>query len=237
MRKFSMRKFSLIRASLLFSMGLTSSIISSIPIAIPGMLGAKIPRANREQTHRQKGFFEKFFGDRERRGGSRSPFCSIVPSPNLGSILWNNMPLLVWKTKRGVTVKKIAIVNFDTEETIWSEDNIDPAQQFLVYTGMPLASGEYQYKVVYELNQKEFPTEIDFDIMAEGDRDRMARELQQRASQNPNLSPEELALQRADVFADAKLWVDGLQELFALQNPSPILVGELQKLRNSLCQD
>ncbi|MEM9543545.1 MAG: hypothetical protein AAGA60_29150 [Cyanobacteria bacterium P01_E01_bin.42] len=219
-------------------MGLGTKIVNAeIQIAIDRQIREQIGAQIREQFGDRKNFLDKFFGDRERRGGSRSPFCSIVPSPSLGSILWNNMPLLVWKTKNGVAVKKVAIIHFETEETIWSEDNLNPTQQFFAYTGMPLASGEYQYKVVYEFNNKEFMAEIDFDIMVESDRDRIARELQQRESQNTNLNLEERALQRADVFADRKLWVDGLQELFALPTPSPTLREELQKLRNSLCHE
>lgn len=229
-----MRKFSLIQDSILFSIALTLSIPIVLVVKIAN---AEIDRNIIGQTHSQKGFLEQFFGDRERRGGSRSLFCSIVPSPNTGHIIWNNRPLLIWNTKNGVTVQEIKIIDFNTEETIWSEDNIEPTQQFFAYTGMPLSSGEYQYQVVYEFNHKEFIAEIDFDIMAEGDRDRIARKLQQRENQHPNLSPEDLALQRADVFADVKLWVDGLQELFSLQNPSPEFVGELQQIRNSLCQD
>jgi hypothetical protein len=50
------------------------------------------------------------------------------------------------------------------------------------------------------------------------------------------IAVEEIALQRANYFAQRDLWSDALQEIYSVQNPSPTLTRNAQEILSYLCE-
>jgi hypothetical protein len=64
-------------------------------------------------------------------------------------------------------------------------------------------------------------------------RDRIADELARLVPSSA--TEEEVALIRSQYFAEQGLWLDALQELYVVKNPSEILKQNIQEITNQIC--
>lgn len=178
---------------------------------------------------------------RERRAGiSRGGICLIAPSvmgettavQNEGTPaamsrtpeVWSDRPPFLWKG-RAVSIE---VRSRYTQEVMWNQTIPHEAAQ-VTYAGKPLRPGQtYEGEII---DQRGGRNPFTFKVMGAERRDRIAVELTalEASLQDKGATAEEIALQRANYFAERQLWSDVLREAFSVKNPST-------ELTNLICQ-
>lgn len=161
-------------------------------------------------------------------GGSRGPGEDILPIlPGLISAkIWSDRPLFLWQ---GIA-RQIELISA-TGGIVWSQRLSETAQHCL-YTGKPLSAGSYEW-ILYS-SAKVAVTKIAFQIMQPIEQAKISAELEALEAQLPSASAEQLALQRANYFAERQLWSDVCREAFLVTNPTEELLGLRQTLPDLL---
>ncbi|MBF2015297.1 MAG: DUF928 domain-containing protein [Rivularia sp. T60_A2020_040] len=189
-------------------------------------------------------FWNKIFkpiGDPEppikpKKGGSRGPICLISPdAPNQTRIIWNTKPLFLWKGD----IKKIAVGIPGNEEYLTTQ--IVTGTQNANYTGKPLEPGQtYRWSVFLSEGEGTSPTMfVPFKIMETPQRNRITAELKllERLQKNQGADAENIAVSKAEYFAQKGLWSDALQQFYSVPNPSPELSQIIKDIPNQLCKE
>ena len=160
------------------------------------------------------------------RGGN---ICAIAPPARLmgiGSAIWHDRPLFIWQ---GAAVR-IELVASGSEEVLWSK-NLTANDTTAVYQGEALqAAQRYEWRLYR--SDKDFDIVL-FRILPKQERDRITAQLNQLQTEGD--TAEQIALKRANYFAEQRLWADALQEIYAVPNPSDQLKKLGQEITNYLC--
>lgn len=172
-----------------------------------------------------------------RVGGSRGPLlCAIAPQPiTTNSDVWSDRPLLVW---RG-TLSRIEIRQTGSNKVLWRQTGIE-GQNRTLYAGEVLQPGQTYDWLLFDpfATENSSPRQrVTFRVMDTKERDRIKTQLQnlEQELKAKGTSAEEIAIQRAQYFAQKNLWSDVLQEAYSVQNPSAALAGIIQDLPTKLC--
>lgn len=178
---------------------------------------------------------------RERRAGiSRGGICLIAPSVmgettvvqnegtpaavNRTPEVWSDRPLFLWKGR----AVRIELRSYDTKEVMWNQA-IPPEATQVTYARKPLQLGQtYEGEIIDHLNGR---NPFTFKVMGAEQRDRIAAELTalEASLKDKGSTAEQIALQRANYFAQNQLWSDVLQAAFSVKNPSA-------ELNDLICQ-
>lgn len=179
-------------------------------------------------------------------GGARGPgqfACLLAPlaqNPNsdLPSEIWNNRPIFVWKGN----VERLELYSEPEGKLIW-EQTVESKKNHISYTGEPLKSGETYKLYLYEVADPEpgYPADVDlyFQIVDAQKSEQITQELNQLQTehQQKQSTPEEIALARAQYFADRQLWSDAIMESVLVENPPSSLKELLEtKIPEHLCR-
>ncbi|HAX80590.1 MAG TPA: hypothetical protein DCY88_33330 [Cyanobacteria bacterium UBA11372] len=160
------------------------------------------------------------------RGGN---ICAIAPPARLmgiGSAIWHDRPLFIWQ---GAAVR-IELVASGSEEVLWSK-NLTANDTTAVYQGEALQPAQrYEWRLYR--SDKDFDIVL-FRILPKQERDRITAQLNQLQTEGDTV--EQIALKRANYFAEQRLWADALQEIYAVANPSEQLKKLGQEITNYLC--
>jgi hypothetical protein len=174
---------------------------------------------------------------------SRGPVCEIAPGL-LGekNVIWNTRPLFLWQ---GI-VPSLEIYLYSPfspereQEILWSQTVTaeSPPGRFqrVAYTGEALQPGQsYDWELVIPPSRRQRYT---FQVMESPERDRIAAELRALEAQLVSVAAtaEDIALQRANYFAQRDLWSDALQEIYSVQNPSAAFISHAQEILTHLCE-
>lgn len=164
--------------------------------------------------------------------------CAISPG-NLGEqVIWSDRPVFIWQGK--IPQSKINVYSSSTnfnherdEQLIWSTD-IQPNTQTIAYAGEKLKPGFiYDWEII--ANDKTYrPT---FVLMKEPQRKAIAQDIAKIEGDLKaiNATAEEMAIAKADYFADKKLWSDALQQLYIVDNASPKLQQKITDIEQYFC--
>lgn len=157
-------------------------------------------------------------------GGSRGSGDDIVPliPGAISAETWSNSPLFLWQG----TVRQIELVAA-TGSIIWSQRLTETAQHCF-YTGAPLPSGSYEWMLYSPA--KVAVSRVAFQVMQPEKQSRIAADLAALEAQLPAATPEQLALQKANYFAERQLWSDVFREAFSVTDPSQELSTLLETL-------
>lgn len=164
----------------------------------------------------------------DKPAGSRGP-CLLSPIA-LGNNreMWNDRPLFVW-TGRPIRVE---LYQVGSKQLLWSH-NIQRNQNKVLYDKEALKPGQ-----TYELRLIGFsrPVTTQFRVMDSQKRDRIKQELQrlEEQLQAQQATPEEIARQRANYFTEQRLWLDVLQEIYSVENPSTALTDALKEMKQAV---
>ena len=166
-------------------------------------------------------------------GGSRGEIlCPIAPR-GIDTIpqVWSDRPLFVW---RGAA-KQIEVRLQGSQQVLWRQE-VTPADRSLMYGGEALQPGQTYTWVIFDLNNKAI-AQTPFQIMEAQQRDRIKTRLQilQQELREKGASAEEIAMRRAQYFAQQQLWSDVWREVNSVENPSPALLRILQTIPNVSC--
>jgi hypothetical protein len=180
--------------------------------------------------------------------GSRSQVCEI--SPGLleeKNTIWSDRPLFLWQgTAPSIEIRLYSPFNPDREqELLWSQTVTAESQttqvQSVPYTGGALEPGQsYDWELVILSSEEGVPKKAryTFQVMESSERDHLAAELAAMETQlkTAEATVEEIALQRANYFAQRDLWSDALQEIYSVKNPSADLTSNAQEILSYLCE-
>lgn len=161
-------------------------------------------------------------------GGSRGSGNDLVPLlPGMISAeTWSNRPLFLWQG-RARQIELIAA----TGSIVWSQRLAETAQHCF-YTGTPLTSGPYEW-VLYS-PAKVAVSRVAFRVMQPEAQSTITSDLAALETQLPTATPEQLALQKANYFAERQLWSDVFREAFSVTDPSQELATLLSTLPTTL---
>lgn len=166
-------------------------------------------------------------------GGTRGDLCLVSPPARLRDIadtIWHTNPIFIW---RG-TARRIELLDTSSKKVLWSK-NLTPNDRIAVYDGQPLQPGEkYAWALYVSDAEDEEPQQNSFTILSSTERDRITAELNQLQTQGD--TPEQIALKRANYFAEKRLWADALQEIYSVPNPSDQLKKLGEEITNYICQ-
>ena len=167
--------------------------------------------------------------------------CAIAPQPiTTSTVVWSDRPMFVW---RGVT-GRIEVRPTGSQKVLWNKTRIEgqseQGQSSALYAGEALQPGQsYEWLLFDPFALEETPPiqVVTFRVMDAKQRDRIKTQLQNLEAElkAKKASAEEIAVHRAQYFAQKNLWLDVLQEAYSVKNPSPALVGIIQDLPTKLC--
>ena len=176
-------------------------------------------------------------------GGTRGGFACFVtplpPKPNNAppTEIWNNRPLFAWKGD----VRQLEVYSEAEGELIWKQ-LVKSGTNHISYTGEPLKSGATYILNLYETSDPEYAhltkIELDFKVIDAKEYEQITQDLNQLQAehQQKQSTPEEIALARAQYFADRQLWSDAIMESVLVENPSSSLKELLEtKIIKYLC--
>jgi hypothetical protein len=161
-------------------------------------------------------------------GGSRGSGDEIVPliPGAISAETWSNSPLFLWQ---GVS-RQIELLAA-TGRILWSQ-RFAETDRYCFYAGAPLPSGSYEWMLYSPA--KVAVSRVAFRVMQPQDQSRIASDLAALVAQLPAATPEQVALQKANYFAERQLWSDVFREAFSVTNPSPELSALLETIPNLL---
>lgn len=170
-------------------------------------------------------------GRRKQRPISRDPkrgLCLITPN---GKIYSTN-PLFLWRGN----FKKIAVSKVQSHENFWNQE-ITSSGTLAIYKGKEvLQPGQsYDWKGFLGENPTIFAR---FQVMDAQERQKITDELKalEKRLQTQGADQKTIALEKADFFAEKKLWSDVLQQVYSVPNPSEELSQQTKDLSEKLCQ-
>lgn len=162
-----------------------------------------------------------------KKGGSRGS-CLLSPIA-LGNNkeMWKDRPLFVW-TGRPIRVE---LYQVGSDKPLWSH-NVKRNQIKVLYDKEALKPGQtYEWRLIGFSR----PVTTQFRVMDSQKRDRIKQELQrlEEQLQAKQATPEEIARQRAQYFTQQQLWLDVLQEIYSVENPSKALTDALKEMNQA----
>lgn len=198
------------------------------------------------------GWISKLFGKRPTKTNSaRSLICPVSPGLVDNMISWHEKPLFLWHGQLESDKSpdaKLIIREFESQKVIW-ESGINITQEKMLYNGTKqLQPGKlYQWLITKEPEEIVKPTL--FRIMSDAERGKINIDLQEievKLKAN-KASPEEIALKKAEYFLNYEvpnqtknksthLWSDAILLFYSVENPSPLLQQEREKLVKDICE-
>lgn len=147
-------------------------------------------------------------------GGSRGPSDEIMPLvPGVMSVQsWSNHPLFLWQG----TARQIELIAANGN-LVWSQRLAESARHCF-YTETPLPSGTYEW-ILYS-PVKVAVAKIGFRVMQPQEQSEIEADLAGLEAQLSSAPLEQIALQKANYFAERQLWSDVFREAFSVMNPS-----------------
>jgi hypothetical protein len=174
---------------------------------------------------------------------SRGNVCEIAPGLlEEKNVIWSDRPLFLWQgTAPSIEIRLYSPFSPDREqEVLWSQTVTAQSQtakfQSVAYTGEALQPGKiYDWELVVPSSSRQRFT---FQVMESQERNEIASKLTEMETQlkTAGATAEEIALQRANYFAQRGLWSDALQEIYLVKNPSPTLTRNAQEVLSYLCE-
>lgn len=175
---------------------------------------------------------------------SRQAICPITPglleSPNT---IWSDRPMFIWQGE----VSQLTIYLYDSfnsdreQQLLWSQTFTpqSPVSKFhhLAYTGKALQPGQsYDWETIIPSTSRDRYT---FQVMASRERDRISTELiaLENKLKTKRVSAEEIALEKANYFAQQGLWSDALQQIYSTPSPSDDFISNAREILTDLCED
>lgn len=165
--------------------------------------------------------------DQEKPRTSRGLICPVIPQLISQRLIWRDRPIFVWKGR----AEMISVFDFaDPQQPIWTRDLMGNDNS-VVYAGKSLKPGSryiWKAKTGTEISQ------VIFQTLEQSARDQVTAQLMQLETQlnYQKVTPEERVQQRVQFFLNQNLFLDALQELYTLPQPSP----ELKALREQIVQ-
>lgn len=165
--------------------------------------------------------------DQDKPRTSRGLICPVIPQLMSQRVIWRDRPIFVWKGK----AEMISVFDFaDPQQPIWTRDRLGNDNS-VVYAGEPLKPGT---RYIWKAETGTEISQVIFQILERSTRDQVTAQLTQLETQlnYQKGTPEERVKQRVQFFLNRNLFLDALQELYSMPQPSL----ELKALREQIVQ-
>ncbi|MBO3458532.1 DUF928 domain-containing protein [Aetokthonos hydrillicola Thurmond2011] len=175
--------------------------------------------------------------------------CPISPGLIDTYLVWSEHPLFLWNSQGKTQIAKLIVREEATGKEVWTK-NVKLEDQKAFYQGeKALELGKrYQWQLVGNDNLNvTLPTT--FQIMKPEDHKKIQTALDglEQKLKVAKASPEEIALQKADFFANYNVsheteqgvfhpWSDALAVLYTVDKPSPDFLAKRQAKAESFCK-
>jgi hypothetical protein len=174
-------------------------------------------------------------GDPGGNSGGRPGEALCLITPFASQPIWHTQPVFVWQG----TTNTIGLRSQKTPSVFWqTSDSIHKATVKQVqYTKVPLQPGQTYEWLFFGLSTTSPMTWQPFQVMAAPEREKIAADLKtlEAKLKMEGANAETIALQRTNYFADRKQWVDVLQEVYSVKNPSKDLQKVAQEIATKTC--
>lgn len=175
---------------------------------------------------------------KEPKLSSRGSICEIAPGlQGEAKVIWSDRPLFLWRgTVPQVEIRLYTAFTDEGQKLLWSQTVTGEAQS-VQYTGQPLQPGvKYEWELMIDPSKP--GTRYPFQVMTASERDKISAELTALLNplKNSGATEEEIALSRANYFAERNLWSDALGEIYSLNNPSLEFTRQAEKMVDDFCQ-
>lgn len=164
----------------------------------------------------------------------RGGICALTPRTiGTNTVVWSTRPLFAW---RGVPpIQQIKVRVQGNQEALWDKKFSGRAFRVMYDGKQPLEPSQTYNWVILDDQNKEYS--FTFKVLNTQERDRITVDLKKLEEElkNNKASDEEIALRRAEYFAQKQLWSDVLQEVYSVKNPSPALNQKIQALVGNIC--
>ena len=170
---------------------------------------------------------------------SRSNICEITPGL-LGetNTIYSDRPLFLWQgTLPSLEIYLYSPFSLDADQELLWTQTVNAESQNVLYTGEALQPGKiYDWEIIVDSQANR--RRISFQIMDQGERDRISRELEQLETELTvsGANIEEIILAKANYFAERDLWSDTLQQLYFLETASDNDISPSQEMIFYICQ-
>jgi hypothetical protein len=199
-------------------------LLPILPIAIAGVIGwsaGVMPKASAIEPPLPP-----------RAGGSRGEVCVIAPNlPRATATVWSDRPLFLWRGN----ASRIEVRAESDDTLLWNYTPPAAAERAL-YDGEPLQPGQSYVWTIFD-RQGDPLFAVPFRLMLAARRDVIADELIVLEAQltSERATPEAIARQRANYFAERQLWADVLRESVAAEGTAAENSEYLQAVYAYLC--
>ena len=167
--------------------------------------------------------------------------CLISPS-NIGdSAVYSDRPIFIWarllpETPESQLSLYSVSFNFNFEQgdqLLWRENLAANAKRSSYQEGSLQPGFTYDWKIVFP-DKTHAST---FRVMDEASREVIAADLTNIEARltTSNSDSEDIAIAKADYFANQQLWSDVFQQLYSVTNPSEVLLEKRQEIEQYLC--
>lgn len=189
---------------------------------------------------------------RERQEGARrGGICVLAPGMLQDSYaVWADQPIFLWQIEdpEQIRVNQIELLEdhpIRAQRLIIWQTELSSVDQAVLYDGEPLQPNQvYRWKLTYQRlnpnsNQwEDATTEGVFELMPPSERAAIAENLQQIATElrSSGASEEEIAIAKASRLVEQGWLMDGLQQMYVVNNPSPELVEARAELVTVGCE-
>ncbi len=231
--------------SLLFIIIMIS--LAELPLTVMAQVKLSKPQQNQTNQPKKKrstweAILTLFKGRKAPNLGSRG-ICPI--SPGLledKNIIWNNQPLFLWQgNSLPLEIRVYSPFNPKQEQqVIWRKKinsiSSDKTFQGIPYTGLPLELGKiYDWELFNQSDKSK--VRRSFQVMNIKEHEQISQELKRLEVELrlQQATDEDIALERANYFAQKNLWSDALKEIFSVQNPSLEFRKKIEELLSYLC--
>ena len=170
--------------------------------------------------------------EQEKPRTSRGLICPVVPQLVEQRAIWRDRPIFVWKGE----VKTISVYTFsDPQSPMWTPDRLEKSNS-VVYAGKPLKPGT---RYIWQVERGLELSQVIFQMLDQPARDRVTAKLMQLETklQQQNATAEARVQQRVQFFLNQNLFLDAIQELYTVPQPSPALKMLQQQIVEMSCPD
>jgi hypothetical protein len=161
--------------------------------------------------------------------GSRDGVTNCLPYGE-DTAVYTRSPLLVWQGRPSLLTLKTSM---EATENYWSAE---PGKEKVQAINKPLTPGQ-SYWLKLERTNASDQVFMGRSLRVMTDAERKPHRLALILLEKRSDSPEELALKRLDYFANQGLWVDAVQALYEVKQPSEEFRQERSKLVDTWCKE
>jgi hypothetical protein len=210
------------------------SILLPLTVSFSTINGATTALAARPQPQRLSSvrklitFFQRKPPKRPRTVRGLGDICLISPGPIGRMKMWHRRPLFIWQGEG----KSIVVKSTKNDDLSWTA----PIAEGVTSFSYPPDQSELKFGQTYSWQMANAKGVPQFGIVKEDEWQQLSDALTVVERTMKGQSVEDIALAKAEIFAEKDLWSDVLQVLYEVENPSTDFGEQRRSYIQDLCK-